>query len=115
KINLFKQLAQLNSPDTILATNTSSLSVTSIARELPNPKNFAGIHFFNPAPVMKLVEIVKTSFTDNEIITTIKAFIEKTGKTPVICNDSPGFIVNRVARPFYIESLRIAEENLADM
>src|SRR5690606_21756154 len=65
-------------------------------------------------PVMKLVEIVKTSFTDNEIITTIKAFIEKTGKTPVICNDSPGFIVNRVARPFYIESLRIAEEGLAN-
>ena len=114
KISLFKQLASLNSPDVIFATNTSSLSVTSIARELPNPKNFAGIHFFNPAPVMKLVEIVKTSFTDSEIISTIKTLIENTGKTPVICNDSPGFIVNRVARPFYIESLRIAEEGLAN-
>src|SRR5690606_14261280 len=104
----------LNSPDAIFATNTSSLSVTSIAKELPNPKQFVGIHFFNPAPVMKLVEIVKTSFTDSEIISTIKTLIEKTGKTPVICNDSPGFIVNRVARPFYIESLRIAEEGLAN-
>lgn len=115
KISLFKQLAQINSPEAIFATNTSSLSVTSIAKELPNPEQFAGIHFFNPAPVMKLVEIVKTSFSNDTIITTIKAFIEKTGKTPVICNDSPGFIVNRVARPFYIESLRIAEEKLAGM
>jgi len=115
KISLFKQLAQQNSPDAIFATNTSSLSITSIAEKLPNPKQLAGIHFFNPAPVMKLVEIVKTSFTNDEIIATIEAFIKKTGKTPVICNDSPGFIVNRVARPFYIESLRMAEEGLADV
>lgn len=113
KINLFNQLAA-NNKQAIFATNTSSLSVTSIAEKLPDPKQLVGVHFFNPAPVMKLVEIVKTKFTDDAVIKTIEPVIRQMGKTPVICNDAPGFIVNRVARPFYIESLRIAEEGLAD-
>lgn len=113
KIKLFNQLAT-NNKQAIFATNTSSLSVTSIAEKLPDPKQLVGVHFFNPAPVMKLVEIVKTKFTDDEVIKTIEPVIRQMGKTPVICNDAPGFIVNRVARPFYIESLRIAEEGLAD-
>lgn len=113
KIKLFNQLAT-NNKQAIFATNTSSLSVTSIAEKLPDPKQLVGVHFFNPAPVMKLVEIVKTKFTDDVLIKTIEPVIRQMGKTPVICNDAPGFIVNRVARPFYIESLRIAEEGLAD-
>ncbi|MBA2500746.1 MAG: 3-hydroxybutyryl-CoA dehydrogenase [Chitinophagaceae bacterium] len=113
KIKLFNQLSA-NNQQAIFATNTSSLSVTSIAERLPNPKHLVGVHFFNPAPVMKLVEIVKTKFTDDAVIEMIEFVIKKMGKTPVICNDAPGFIVNRVARPFYIESLRIAEEGLAD-
>lgn len=113
KIKLFNQLSA-NNQQAIFATNTSSLSVTSIAERLPNPKHLVGIHFFNPAPVMKLVEIVKTKFTDDAVIEMIEPVIKKMGKTPVICNDAPGFIVNRVARPFYIESLRIAEVGLAD-
>lgn len=113
KIRLFNQLAETNK-QAIFATNTSSLSVTSIAEKLPFPKQLVGVHFFNPAPVMKLVEIVKSTFTDDAVIKTIEPVIRQMGKTPVICNDAPGFIVNRVARPFYIESLRIAEEGLAD-
>ena len=113
KIRLFNQLAETNK-QAIFATNTSSLSVTSIAEKLPFPKQLVGVHFFNPAPVMKLVEIVKSTFTDDAVIKTIEPVIRQMGKTPVICNDAPGFIVNRVARPFYIESLRMAEEGLAD-
>ena len=113
KIRLFNQLAETNK-QAIFATNTSSLSVTSIAEKLPFPKQLVGLHFFNPAPVMKLVEIVKSTFTDDAVIKTIEPVIRQMGKTPVICNDAPGFIVNRVARPFYIESLRMAEEGLAD-
>ena len=113
KIRLFNQLAETNK-QAIFATNTSSLSVTSIAEKLLFPKQLVGVHFFNPAPVMKLVEIVKSTFTDDAVIKTIEPVIRQMGKTPVICNDAPGFIVNRVARPFYIESLRMAEEGLAD-
>ena len=113
KIRLFNQLAETNK-QAIFATNTSSLSVTSIAEKLPFPKQLVGVHFFNPAPVMKLVEIVKSTFTEDAVIKTIEPVIRQMGKTPVICNDAPGFIVNRVARPFYIESLRMAEEGLAD-
>lgn len=113
KIKLFNQLSA-NNKQAIFATNTSSLSVTTIAEKLPDQKQLIGVHFFNPAPVMKLVEIVKTRYTDEAVIKTIEHVIKQMGKTPVICNDAPGFIVNRVARPFYIESLRIAEEGSAD-
>lgn len=110
KTDLFRQLAAINDSDTIFASNTSSLSLNSIAKEIPVPERFAGMHFFNPATVMKLVEVIKTSFTSNTTIQKIAELAKQMGKTPVICKDSPGFIVNRVARPFYIEAFRIAEE-----
>lgn len=114
KISLFNQLAALNSDNTILATNTSSLSVSAIAKETSKPERVAGLHFFNPAPIMKLVEVVKGEQTSDETISHLTALTKAFGKTPVACKDSPGFIVNRVARPYYIESLRLIEEGIAD-
>jgi len=114
KIALFNQLAELNHSEVIFASNTSSLSISSIAEKVNNPQRVAGLHFFNPAPVMKLVEVVKGKLTDKEIIKRLVELTKKLSKTPVVCKDSPGFIVNRVARPFYIESLRLAEEGLSN-
>ena len=114
KLSLFRQLAELNSPETILATNTSSLSVKDIAEKNQNPERVIGLHFFNPAPLMKLVEIVNTSFTSQEITNKVISFARDLGKTPVLCKDSPGFIVNHVARPYYIEALRLVEEGHTD-
>jgi 3-hydroxybutyryl-CoA dehydrogenase len=114
KEGLFDQLAAINTEKTIFASNTSSLSINAIAKHIPAPHRFAGLHFFNPAPVMKLVEVVKGEQTSDAVITSLLEFTRKLGKQPVVCKDAPGFIVNRVARPFYIESLRIAEEGLAD-
>ena len=114
KVSLFNQLAKINSDKTIFATNTSSLSVSEIASKIPLPARVAGLHFFNPAPVMKLVEIVRGKETSDEIVKQLVQLTTTFGKQPVICKDSPGFIVNRVARPFYIESLRIAESGIAD-
>ncbi len=112
KISLFNQLSQINSHQTIFATNTSSLSVSKIAESLKIPANFIGLHFFNPAPLMQLVEIIKTNYTSHQILETVIAFVAALKKVPVVCKDSPGFIVNRVARPYYIEALRIAEEGI---
>ena len=114
KLSLFNQLANLNSPETILATNTSSLSVKEIAEKTPNPGRVIGLHFFNPAPLMKLVEVVNTPFTTKETTGAVIAFSKKLGKTPVLCKDAPGFIVNHVARPYYIEALRLVEEGHSD-
>ncbi|MDQ3682574.1 MAG: 3-hydroxyacyl-CoA dehydrogenase NAD-binding domain-containing protein [Bacteroidota bacterium] len=114
KIALFNQLAELNHSETILASNTSSLSISSIAEKVNNPQRVAGLHFFNPAPVMKLVEVVKGKQTDKEVMNRLIRLTKELGKTPVVCKDSPGFIVNRVARPFYIESLRLAEEGISN-
>jgi 3-hydroxybutyryl-CoA dehydrogenase len=114
KVALFNQLASINSSYTIFASNTSSLSISALANGLPQPQNFAGLHFFNPAPLMKLVEVVKGDQTAYEVIQTLLAFTKALGKTGVLCKDAPGFIVNRVARPYYIESLRLAEEGLGD-
>ena len=114
KVSLFNQLAEVNSLETIFASNTSSLSVTAIAREIVAPQRVAGLHFFNPAPLMKLVEIVKAAQTSNKVVDILTELTKTFGKEPVICKDAPGFIVNRVARPYYIESLRLVEEGLAD-
>jgi len=114
KISLFKQLEKINSSNTILASNTSSLSVTSIAEQLSNKENVIGVHFFNPAQIMRLVEIVRTKYNNQSLIDTLIAFAKQLGKTPVVCSDSPGFIVNHVARPYYLESLRIVEAGHAD-
>lgn len=114
KIGLFNQLAETNHSECIFASNTSSLSITDIAASVRNPERVIGMHFFNPATIMKLVEVVNTEYT-NEITTqNIVGLTKQLGKTPVICKDSPGFIVNRVARPYYIESLRLAEEGAGD-
>lgn len=111
KISLFDLLANVNNNETIFATNTSSLSVSEIANKISNPQRLIGMHFFNPAPIMRLVEVVKAEKTSDEVTQAIVAFSKQLGKTPVVCRDSPGFIVNRVARPYYIESLRLVEEN----
>jgi 3-hydroxybutyryl-CoA dehydrogenase len=114
KIALFNQLAEINHSETVFTSNTSSLSITQLAKGIKNPERVIGMHFFNPATIMKLVEVVKTEFTNEQTTNTIIELIKQLNKTPVICIDSPGFIVNRVARPYYIESLRLAEENAAD-
>ncbi|MCX6352739.1 MAG: 3-hydroxyacyl-CoA dehydrogenase NAD-binding domain-containing protein [Bacteroidetes bacterium] len=113
KRNLFRKAAELNSEDTILATNTSSIPITQIAFGIPNPERVVGMHFFNPAHIMKLVEVISGASTADEVAKTIFALAEKMGKTAVLAADSPGFIVNRVARHYYVEGLKILEENVA--
>ena len=115
KSTLFKELSKINPGETIFATNTSSLSITRIAEQTPFPEKIIGLHFFNPANRMKLVEIIKTKYVTEELMKWAQAFILRLGKIPVICSDSPGFIVNRVARPFYLEALRLAEMEIADI
>jgi 3-hydroxybutyryl-CoA dehydrogenase len=110
----FRALEQVVSPDCVLATNTSSLSITSIASACAHPERVMGAHFFNPAPVMPLVEVVPGYRTANAVLTTTRARIDAWGKTTVLAADTPGFIVNRIARPFYGEALRICEEGIAD-
>ena len=110
KIHLFNQLAAINDDKTIFATNTSSISVTRIANKILQPERFLGMHFFNPAPIMKLVEVINTNYTSKQITQVVTDLARQMGKVPVVCKDSPGFIVNRVARPYYIESLRLVEE-----
>jgi 3-hydroxybutyryl-CoA dehydrogenase len=109
KLQLFHRLASLNSPQTIFATNTSSLAITALAQHIPHPERVVGMHFFNPAPVMKLVEVIRTNQTAAGVVQTVSALAVHMGKTPVVCKDAPGFIVNRVARPYYLEALRLAE------
>ena len=113
KAGLFNQLNEFNHSEVIFASNTSSLSISAIAATVINPQRVAGMHFFNPAPVMKLVEVVKGRQTNDETIATIMALAKQLGKTPVLCTDAPGFIVNRVARPYYLEALRLMEEGIA--
>jgi len=115
KISLFNQLAEINHGEAVFASNTSSLSVTKIAAEIRTPERVIGMHFFNPATIMKLVEIVRTPYTNQQSIDIVTSVALQMGKTPVLCKDSPGFIVNRVARPFYIESLRLLEEGLSNV
>jgi 3-hydroxybutyryl-CoA dehydrogenase len=112
---LFRSLAAAAPAHAILATNTSALSVTAIAAATPCPERVIGLHFFNPAPVMRLVEVVATSASDPVVVDVATALMAAWGKTPVRCADSPGFIVNRVNRPFTIEALRILESGAADV
>jgi 3-hydroxybutyryl-CoA dehydrogenase len=114
KIALFNQLAEINHSESVFATNTSSLSVSKIAAGVMSPQRVIGMHFFNPATIMKLVEVVNTEYTNTVTTQVIIELARKMGKVPVICKDSPGFIVNRVARPYYTESLRLVEEGITD-
>ncbi|HRO41339.1 MAG TPA: 3-hydroxyacyl-CoA dehydrogenase NAD-binding domain-containing protein [Flavipsychrobacter sp.] len=115
KKTVFASVEKTVSEDCILATNTSSLSVTSIAASCQNAERVLGLHFFNPAPLMALVEIIPAVQTKPKLIDEAKQLMINWGKVPVIAKDTPGFIVNRVARPFYGEALRIYEEGIADM
>ncbi|MCW8896461.1 MAG: 3-hydroxyacyl-CoA dehydrogenase NAD-binding domain-containing protein [Flavobacteriales bacterium] len=114
KKKVFAQLESITSPNCILASNTSSLSIASIAAACKKPERVIGIHFFNPAPLMPLVEIIPAVQTSEATKTTARALIDNWGKVTVLAKDTPGFIVNRVARPFYGEALRIYEEGVAD-
>ena len=115
KQSVFKELESITSDTCVLASNTSSLSITSIASACINPEKVIGIHFFNPATLMPLVEIIPGVATDMIIANHCQAIINSWGKVTVMAKDTPGFIVNRVARPFYSEALRIYDEQLADM
>jgi 3-hydroxybutyryl-CoA dehydrogenase len=114
KRKLFSELEFYVSPETILASNTSSLSIASIAASCQKPERVIGIHFFNPAPVMQLVEIIPAVQTSKEVLKKTVQIISDWKKIVAVAKDTPGFIVNRVARPFYSESLRIYEEGVAD-
>ncbi len=115
KKSVFSELEKTVSNSCILASNTSSLSITSIAAACSHPSRVLGIHFFNPATLMPLVEIIPGIATNDELVNACKQLIDSWGKTTVVAKDTPGFIVNRVARPFYSEALRIYEEGIADM
>lgn len=114
KRKVFGRLDAAAPPHTILASNTSSLSISAIAAATQRPDRVIGLHYFNPAHLMKLVEIIRGDLTGDETIATCREFVEGLGKTPVLCIDSPAFIVNRIARPFYGEAFRMLGEQVAD-
>jgi len=115
KKTVFKKVESIVSEACIIASNTSSLSITSLAAALNKPERFIGIHFFNPAPLMKLVEIIPAIQTEESIVTKAKNIIDSWGKLTVLAKDTSGFIVNKVARPFYSEALRILEEGVTGL
>lgn len=115
KKKVFADVEKIVNADCVLATNTSSLSVTSIAAACSKAERVLGLHFFNPAPLMALVEVVPAVQSDKAIVTECKDLMAAWKKVPVIAKDTPGFIVNRVARPFYGEAIRMMEEGIADM
>lgn len=112
KVALFNQLLEIN-PEIILASNTSSIPITKISAAVNKPEKVVGIHFFNPAHIMKLVEVIQGAHTPNSLKDLAVTFVQSVNKTPIVAKDAPGFIVNRVARHFYVESLKILEENVA--
>ena len=112
KKRIFAGLATRCGPDTVLATNTSALSVTELADSLPHPERVIGLHFFNPVHRMPLVEIVTTRHTSDDVIATAVGFVQKLGKTPLVVRDSPGFVVNRVLMPYLMEAVRLHEEGV---
>ena len=114
KVSIFNQLAALNNAEVIFASNTSSLSISDIQAEVKNPERVVGMHFFNPAQVMKLVEVVKGNKTADDVAQTIYNLCIQMKKTPVMCIDAPGFIVNRVARHYYLEAMKLVETGVAD-
>ena len=115
KAKLFQSLEQMVSPETVLATNTSSLSVTALAKECSDPSRVLGLHFFNPAPLMALVEVVPALQTAPQWVELGMTTMAAWGKAPALAKDTPGFIVNRVARPFYSEALRLLDEGVASV
>ena len=110
KQELFAELDRITAPDAILATNTSALSVTEIAAAAERRERVVGLHFFNPAPLLPLVEVIRTELTDDEPYEAAYAFAERLGKTPIRCNDTPGFVVNRVLIPLLNDCVRVLDE-----
>jgi 3-hydroxybutyryl-CoA dehydrogenase len=115
KIELFQQLHAINDDTTILASNTSSLSIQSFQQNTVHPSRLAGLHFFNPAQIMKLVEVVKGEQTSQATIDVLLNFCKTLNKEAVVCKDAPGFIVNRVARQYYLEAMKLVENQVATM
>ncbi len=115
KEELFAELEHVISEDTIICTNTSSISVTKLETCIHNKKRFLGMHFFNSAHIMKLVEVISGPDTNEEVLNLAKSFVISLGKMPVMAKDAPGFIVNRVARHFYVESLLVLEEQVSSV
>lgn len=115
KKKVFQSLEAIVDSSCILATNTSSLSITSIASSLSKPERCIGIHFFNPAVLMHLVEVIPAIQTSSDVVASVKSLVDSWGKNVVLAKDTPGFIVNKVARPFYSEAIRISEEGKADI
>jgi 3-hydroxybutyryl-CoA dehydrogenase len=115
KQEIFSRLEETVGEDCILATNTSSLGVSDIGRNLRYRGRYAGLHFFNPPTLMRLVEVVKDDHTDSETVELLLSFCKQLDKEPVLVQDSPGFIVNRVARLYYVEALKLLEEGAADI
>ncbi len=113
KVAIFNQLAELNHSEVIFATNTSSLSVSDIQANVQQPQRVVGMHFFNPAQVMKLVEVIKGNQTLDTVAQTVYELCLQMKKTPVMCKDAPGFIVNRIARHYYLEAMRLVENEIA--
>lgn len=114
KRELFATLDESAPEHTIFGSNTSSLSIHALAGAVNRADRFLGVHFFNPAHIMKLVELIRTDFTSDETVTAVQDYVAKLGKTAVLCKDTPAFIVNRVARPFYGEAFRLLGENATD-
>ncbi|WP_217701064.1 3-hydroxyacyl-CoA dehydrogenase NAD-binding domain-containing protein [Hymenobacter sp. CRA2] len=114
KQSVFRDVEAMVSADCVLASNTSSLSIASIAAACQRPERFIGIHFFNPAPLMQLVEVIPAVQTRAGLAEEVRALVQSWGKLPVLCQDTPGFIVNRIARPYYGEAIRLLEEGVAD-
>ncbi len=115
KGKVYSELSEICKAETIFASNTSSLSITEIASHTDRPDKMVGLHFFNPVPLMKLVEVAKSVATDSESFDTVYEFAESLGKTPVKCNDTIGFIVNRLLVPYLLDSIRQLENRLATM
>ncbi|ERI08132.1 3-hydroxyacyl-CoA dehydrogenase family protein [Aneurinibacillus aneurinilyticus] len=115
KKSIFSSLANICREDTLLLTNTSSISITEIAGGIKSPERIIGFHFFNPAPVMPLIEVIRGKKSSDENVEKAYQFAENLGKVPVLVNDTPGFIVNRVARPYYNEALRITGDQVASI
>jgi 3-hydroxybutyryl-CoA dehydrogenase len=115
KQKIFLELEKINAMNCILVSNTSSIPITQIAAVLKHRQRFAGLHFFNPAPKMKLVEIIRGAATSDNTISILVSFIESVSKSSILVRDSPGFVVNRVARLFYSEALKVVEDGVADV
>jgi 3-hydroxybutyryl-CoA dehydrogenase len=113
KKQVFKQLSEITRPDAILATNTSSISVTEIATVVKNPERVVGMHFFNPVPVMKLVEIIKGLATTDAVMAASREFALSVGKEPITCPDTPAFVVNKLLIPYLLDAVRMVQDGIA--